>query len=528
MLARAAEAAGEKRLAVLASVREAGAKQTGIPLIRLAEAPSPHPSEITHEGVNPVAYRLALNNGSQCGYCSVGFVMNMSEFLINNPRATKKEIESAFDGNICRCTGYRSILTGMKTFASNWSAEDEKDRMKCLQDPGSAAQRPGPLVIPFPHGARAPAQPVTSEGHGQSWQTPQTLAELAALMRDNRDLRYRLVHGNTSFGIYEQEFPSTRLFIDIRLIPELNFPPDVGNAAVTVSAGTTYSDLISLLEAAPATGSASENTRIGAALFMARRTAGRIVRNAASLAGNSMLVLHHIAEGTGEPFPSDLFTTLAAIGARITWLELTAEGGFTHKTAPVSDLIKEAADTPGLLDTIVLVSYELPVGEPGGEVALAQKVALREVNAHSIVNITTVFTLSSANVVKRASVVFGGIAPYPWHAVQAEAALQGAVLGLGNIGKIVDILAAEVAAEIHRWEQRMQGLPSEGFTAEYKIQLATGLLYKAVVNAMETRGLKTPPDVTSSGLITWGKWPPATAASISSPRIGRSRWASPI
>ena len=139
--------------------------------------------------------------------------------------------------------------------------------------------------------------------------------------------------------------------------------------------------------------------------------------------------------------------------------------------------------------------------------ALAQKVALREVNAHSIVNITTLFTLSSANVVKRASVVFGGIAPYPWHAVQAEAALQGAVLGLGNIGKIVDILAAEVAAEIHRWQQRMQGLPSEGFTAEYKIQLATGLLYKAVVNAMEARGLKTPPDVTSSGLITWGKWP---------------------
>jgi xanthine dehydrogenase/oxidase len=140
-------------------------------------------------------------------------------------------------------------------------------------------------------------------------------------------------------------------------------------------------------------------------------------------------------------------------------------------------------------------------------VALAQKVALREVNAHSIVNITTLLTLSSANVVNAASVVLGGIAPYPWHAVQTEAALQGAVLGLGNIGKIVDILAAEVAAEMHRWEQRMQGLPSEGFTAEYKIQLATGLLYKAVVNAMETRGLKTPPDVASSGLITWGKWP---------------------
>ncbi len=37
-----------------------------------------HPSAATHEGMNPVAYRLAMNNGSQCGYCSAGFVMNMS------------------------------------------------------------------------------------------------------------------------------------------------------------------------------------------------------------------------------------------------------------------------------------------------------------------------------------------------------------------------------------------------------------------------------------------------------------------
>ena len=41
--------------------------------------------------MNPVAYRLAMNNGTQCGYCTVGFVMNMSEFLINHPKATKRE-----------------------------------------------------------------------------------------------------------------------------------------------------------------------------------------------------------------------------------------------------------------------------------------------------------------------------------------------------------------------------------------------------------------------------------------------------
>ncbi|MGA7413793.1 MAG: molybdopterin cofactor-binding domain-containing protein, partial [Bryobacteraceae bacterium] len=504
-LVQAAQAAGEKRRAVLKSVHEAIAQATHVPLVHLAGAPAVCPSEVTHEGVNPVAYRLALNNGSQCGYCSVGFVMNMSEFLLNNPAATKKEIEDAFDGNICRCTGYRSILTGMKTFASNWTEEDEKHRMKCLEDPTSAAQLPGPLVIPFPPGARGPAEPVTSYGNGQSWRTPQTLAELAAIMHENRGGNYRLVHGNTSFGVYESEFPTTKLFIDIRLIPGLNDRPSAGGGAVRASAGTTYGELISLLESAE--GSASENTRIGAALFMARRTAGRIVRNAASLGGNTMMVLKHIAAGTGEPFPSDLFTTLDAIGARINYLELDSAGNFMSRTATVSALLQWAIENPALLDNIVLVSYELPAGDPASEVALAQKVALREVNAHSIVNATSLFTLSPTNFLTEAALVFGGIAPYPWHAARTEAALKGRALGLAGLSAVLDILATEVGEELKRWEPRMKGVPSEGFTAEYRIQLATGLLYKAIVNAMEARGISTPPEVASSGLITWGKWP---------------------
>ena len=144
------------------------ALKDGPPATVLVGAPCKHPSEVTHEGVNPVAYRLALNNGSQCGYCSVGFVMNMSEFLINHPHATKKEIEEAFDGNICRCTGYRAILTGMKTFASNWNADDEKNRMKCLQDPGSAgaAARPTWWFLPAGGARSGPADHVERQRPG--------------------------------------------------------------------------------------------------------------------------------------------------------------------------------------------------------------------------------------------------------------------------------------------------------------------------------------------------------------------------
>ena len=102
-------------------------------------------------GINPVAQRLAANNGSQCGYCTVGFVMNMSEFIVNNPHPTKQQIEDIFDGNICRCTGYRPILTGMKTFARDYTREDEKERMKCLLERGQTEQLPAASVaIPFP------------------------------------------------------------------------------------------------------------------------------------------------------------------------------------------------------------------------------------------------------------------------------------------------------------------------------------------------------------------------------------------
>ena len=503
-VAQATAAAKVKNEAVLMSVSKALSK-SGPPMAKLGSPPADHPSEISNEGVNPVAYSLAMNNGSQCGYCSVGFVMNMSEFLINNPKATKKQIEEAFDGNICRCTGYRAILTGMKTFASNWNKEDEANRMPCIADPDTAAQKPGPLVIPFPPAAEGPAHPVTSHGNGQMWRTPTALAELAALMHANRQVKYRLVHGNTSYGVYQQEFDATKLFIDIRLIPELNAPSEVRDGTLRVSAGTTYADFIALLETIRDSG--NENTRLGAALLMARRTAGRIVRNAASLAGNSMMVLHHIAKCTGDPFPSDLFTTLDAIGATIDYLALEANGTFTPKSAPVRDLTAWALANPASINNIVLVSYLLPIGNSKNETALAQKVALREVNAHSIVNTTSLFTLSSGNIISAASLVFGGIAPFPWHAAKTEAALAGVPLGLDAYKQAAAILAAEVKAELALWSDRMKGLPNEGFTDQYRIELATGLFYKAIVNAMGARGIAMPPEIASSGLVMWGKWP---------------------
>lgn len=502
----AAKSALSKRLRVLRAVDKAEAEGSAAPAADLIRETPVLPSDKSHQGMNPVAYRLALNNGSQCGYCSAGFVMNMSEFIINHPDATKRDIEEIFDGNLCRCTGYRSILTGMKTFASDWTAEDERHRMKCMPEDGLLEhQRPGPVEIPFPRAAQAPPRALTAHCANRSWHTPLTLAELVRIMRDDRDKNPRLVCANTSYGVYKTEYDAAEVFVDIRLIPDLHPDAQVVDGELRVGAGIAYTDLIAALGDAMTAQGAGETSRLGACRFMARRTAGRIVRNAASLGGNTMLVLKHIAAGTGDPFPSDVFTALVAVGAKIEVLDTRGAGEPRRRVATAEELAAEVAAEPARADDLVLIAYRLPCGEPG-EVVLAQKVALRDVNAHGIVNATSLLSLSPDLVVREADLVFGGIAPLPWRARETAAAMAGRVLALADAGRICGVLEAEVRAELARWAERMREVPDEGFTDEYRVALAVAFLYKALVNALTGRGT-VPPRVASSGEITWGRWP---------------------
>lgn len=514
VVVEAQHAANKKRLEVIARVNKAHPHTLTAGLRQ--EVPI-HPTEFSHEGMNPVAHRLAMNNGTQCGYCTVGFVMNMSEFITNHPKATKREIEEIFDGNLCRCTGYRSILTGMKTFASDWTKEDAENRMECLPDDYAAHQAPAPhVVIPFPPAAQVAASGVSLEDGSRVWRTPASLVELASLMRQFQGKKVRLIHSNTAYGIYKEEYLEAEIYLDIRSIPELNAEPQETESGLRVGAGMNYSEFIRVLERTMiSTGEAQarkheetdypETTRLGATRFMARRTAGRIVRNAASLGGNTMLVLKHMAEGTGEPFPSDVFTVLAAIDAQIEYLDTQEGEGAQPRRATALELVEQVLANPKLADSIVLLAYHVPFGKEN-EVVLAQKVALRDVNAHSILNGATRLQLSKSLEVEEAVVVFGGIAPYPWRARKTEQALQGKTLSLAAVPALAKSLADEVGVELTRWSLRMQGLPSEGFTNEYRMQLATAFLYKAVVKTLLDRGGDVPQALQSAGEIKWGNW----------------------
>ncbi|KAF5187657.1 Pentatricopeptide repeat-containing protein, partial [Thalictrum thalictroides] len=69
-------------------------------------------------GLHPVQESLARSHGSQCGYCTPGFVMSMYALLRSSRSAPREEqIEECLAGNLCRCTGYRPIVDAFRVFA---------------------------------------------------------------------------------------------------------------------------------------------------------------------------------------------------------------------------------------------------------------------------------------------------------------------------------------------------------------------------------------------------------------------------
>ena len=53
------------------------------------------------------------SHGFQCGFCTPGFVMSATAFLSEHPDADEQQLREALSGNICRCTGYESIINGV-------------------------------------------------------------------------------------------------------------------------------------------------------------------------------------------------------------------------------------------------------------------------------------------------------------------------------------------------------------------------------------------------------------------------------
>lgn len=142
--------------------------------------------------LHPCQQSLVACHGSQCGFCTPGFVMSLWHIYETHEQAPPRTaLADALSGNLCRCTGYRPILdAAQQMFEAPRAAADHTKTATQLKT--LAASAAPSLVYVGPSQADG--------GHAQRFMSPQTLDELAALRLQYPDAR--LLAGGTDVGLW--------------------------------------------------------------------------------------------------------------------------------------------------------------------------------------------------------------------------------------------------------------------------------------------------------------------------------------
>lgn len=435
----------------------------------------------TREKLDPVQYRLAANNGSQCGYCSPGFVMNMFTFLREHPKPAQREIEDLFDGHICRCTGFRPILEGMRSFAGDFRKDQYyHSNHKCFAGVPIEQHLSGPRPeLEFPKELIEYAKQrrsLTFSGRGYQWFKPATLEEAQKLKAQHggNSRNVKLVAGNTTIGIFNWQVQDPHVLIDIAQLPGiLGFAS--GENGLTIGAGEPLQRVIEeLAKHQKDAGYAAMRTHL-------LEVANLQVRNIGSIAGNVMMT--RAQAETPQPFPSDVYMLLALLDASIT---IAGAGGTA--TYPIMELPAPKQ----LPDDAIAVSIHVPRTK-GGDIVETFKIPARGQDSHALVNAGFIVSLDRKGNVAGARIFYGGLGNMPSRMTRTEALLVGRAWDDDTLQAALDSIAAEVQAVI-------RPIPGTGFLPPgYRESLTETLFYKFFLHVALARFPKRVQQVNGSG-----------------------------
>ncbi|PJF09479.1 xanthine dehydrogenase small subunit [Pseudorhodobacter sp. MZDSW-24AT] len=319
--------------------------------------------------MHPVQHEMIRHHGSQCGFCTPGFVVSMATAHLNG--ATDHDDQLA--GNLCRCTGYAPIIRAAQAAQNapvpGWMTTDRD------------------LVSP----AQPAAQPSAPSAAGSGFR-PRSSDELAAWYEANPDAT--LIAGATDVGLWV-----TKQLRDLTPVAFLNGVTDLQQIEETgeslrIGAGVTIAALRAAL--APRFPSLGE---------LLRRYSSEQVRNAATIGGN---IANGSPIGDGPP-------ALIALGAT-----LHLRKGNTHRQMPLEDFFldyRKQDRQPGEFVAFVTIPAQAPA-------LRCYKLSKRFDQDISAVCGCFNLTLQDGRI-ESARIAFGGMAGTPKRARAVEAALLG-------------------------------------------------------------------------------------------------------
>ncbi len=203
--------------------------------------------------LHPVQSAMVANHGSQCGFCTPGFVMSLYALYASNQNPDRQEIDDALAGNLCRCTGYRPIIDAAREMYTS-PRVSSPDRSAAL----SNIQR---------------AQSLRIDHNGRKFFAPADSDEFASLLAENPDAT--ILAGGTDVGLWV-----TKQHRDLACVIYTGRVADLRDVRISAShidvgAAATLSEAIpAIVEAYPGF------------IELFRRFASPPIRNAGTLGGN--------------------------------------------------------------------------------------------------------------------------------------------------------------------------------------------------------------------------------------------------
>lgn len=475
---------------------------------------------ITIEGIgnterpHPTQERVAKANGSQCGFCTPGIVMSLYALLRNNENPTEEDMEEAFDGNLCRCTGYRPILDAAHTFVTRKGGCGEKvasdtngggccmDKNQsvngnasevtngttnggggcCMQNgngppsggccmdkkgddqpikrftpPGFIEYNPETELIFPPQLKKQEMRALSFGNKRKTWLRPVTLQQLLDIKAAYPQAK--IIGGSSETQIEIKfkglQYPVSVYVGDIAELRQFTFKEDhleIGGNVVLTDFETICEDAIK--HYGPIRGQVFEGI-----LKQLKYFAGRQIRNVGTPAGNLV---------TASPI-SDLNPALWGADA-----VLIAKSATEEVEIPMTQFFTGYRKTALGADSVI-ASIRIPVTAAKGEIYRTYKQAKRKDDDIAIVTSAFRVKLDDEGVVQQANLIYGGLAATTVAAKTAQ-----------------EYLIGKRYAELETLEGTMNALESDfnlkfnvpGGMASYRKALALGFFYRFYHDSM--------------------------------------------
>jgi xanthine dehydrogenase/oxidase len=471
---------------------------------------------ITVEGIgntenpHPAQERIALFHGSQCGFCTPGIVMSLYALLRNTDGTPGEEqIAESFDGNLCRCTGYKPIIDAANTFScgrpggccrdkkENGTAngcggggedEDRELDMNKLFSPNGLPLKPYDKAteLIFPPALKSyKLEPLFFGNEKKVWFRPVTKQQLLEIKHTYPDSK--IVGGASEIQIeIKMKAMNYNVSVYANDIEELKTHRYIPGKGLEFGANISLSTLEYVLEDLVKELGPQRAQIYSAMAEQLKYFAGRQIRNAATPAGNI---------ATASPI-SDMNPVMVAAETILT-VESIADG---VQEISMSDFFVGYRKTK-LPSHGVITKIFVPETQSRNEVVRAFKQAKRKDDDIAIVSACLRIVMDDDFKITKARLAYGGVGPFTVASKTTAESLIGQKITAESCKDVLELAIDGLSKEFDMPYSVPGGMPT------YRKTLVLSFFYKFYNALLENIGLKDGPEYDQNSLaeVTRGR-----------------------